>query len=204
MNGEGAHGFVEHHDAHDVWAVQLHGAKRWFVGPPIVSYPAHRYRWRDQHITAAQHMQEYITRAGQALYIPLGWRHYATPLSCAEVSSGAGHDKAISVHVTLGVQMPRWVDLLEGLLHQIGSNSPWLRQPLKFVPTQQGAKQQLARNDPTQQGQQADSTQHEAVEWRVSRHELRKRLRQFAGEATANVCGIALAGGAQAAVALEG
>ena len=119
--GIGSAGFVEHHDPHDVFAIQLHGAKRWSVAPPIVTNPSHRYRWRDIHRTAPQELQQFVTRQGEALYIPLGWRHFATPADgdglVAEDTMGVAPEAAVvprSVHVTMGVQLPRWGDLIEG------------------------------------------------------------------------------------------
>eukprot|EP01048_Picozoa_sp_COSAG05_P009553 COSAG05_NODE_793_length_7295_cov_2.666481_9_plen_117_part_00 len=50
------------------------------VGPPTLAWPSHRYRppshTHGQRSPAAA-MRQYTTHAGEALYIPLGWRHYA-------------------------------------------------------------------------------------------------------------------------------
>ena len=98
-----------------------------------MQHPSLRYCWRDTHGTRpelespaacpAAHegplptptavsdpgsMRLFETRAGQLLYIPLGWRHKAVP--------SAGGDGEPSVHVTMGVTIPRWVDALEALV----------------------------------------------------------------------------------------
>jgi hypothetical protein len=59
------------------------------------------------------------------MYIPLGWRHFATPADgdglVAEGTTGEAPEAARvptrSVHVTMGVQLPRWGDLIEGASH---------------------------------------------------------------------------------------
>lgn len=135
-------GFVEHHDNHDVFAMQLHGVKRWFVGPPIVGSPSHRYHYVDTHCTPQDELTMYETRAGDMLYIPLGWRHYALPgMSTSDddvtgagagagAGTGAGSEGNNSVHLTMGVQMPRWLDALESVPHMMGAWEAWLRDPL--------------------------------------------------------------------------
>ena len=67
-------------------------------------------------------MQEFVTRQGEALYIPLGWRHFATPVDASPDTNGDRMDGKSeiavaprqSVHVTMGVQLPRWGDLIDG------------------------------------------------------------------------------------------
>ena len=69
-------------------------------------------------------MAEYLTKQGQALYIPMGWRHFATPAAGGASKDGGGDpateqgqgeaEQGRSVHVTMGVQLPRWGDLIEG------------------------------------------------------------------------------------------
>lgn len=133
-------GFIEHHDNHDVFAMQLHGVKRWFVGPPIVGSPSHRYYYTDSHTTPRDELTCYETHAGEMLYIPVGWRHYALP-GTSDTDSGGGGGSAAeaaapraqgtnSVHLTMGVQVPRWVDALESAPHLMGAWEAWLREPL--------------------------------------------------------------------------
>eukprot|EP00039_Didymoeca_costata_P026105 m.14938 g.14938 ORF g.14938 m.14938 type:complete len:398 (-) comp5255_c0_seq1:716-1909(-) len=110
-------GFVEHHDNHDVIAIQLHGKKKWFVGPPILRHPSTRYDWRDDHNSPPDDMKCFETVPGTALYMPAGWRHYAQP----------GDD---SVHLTMGLQIPRWSDAIDAASHAYGAFFEELRRPL--------------------------------------------------------------------------
>jgi hypothetical protein len=156
-------GFVEHHDGHDVFALQLHGVKRWYVGPPTVSAPSHRYARVDDHSSPQHDMKLYETRSGQLLYIPLGWRHYAVAgaaeaagagalnragvrsppsdvsgpvearapeLASAPAPTPAPAHEACSVHLTMGLQLPRWVDAVESAAHIMGAWRKELREPL--------------------------------------------------------------------------
>lgn len=120
-------GFVEHHDSHDVFAIQLQGSKRWHVGPPILNFPSHRYRRTDTHASDPSTMTVYDTMPGQVLYIPAGWRHYAEP-SPRTMGNPDPHGR--SVHLTMGVQVPRWIDAVEAVPHEYGASTEWLRQPL--------------------------------------------------------------------------
>ena len=77
---------------------------------------------------------------GQCLYIPIGWRHKAEPQGgsggCAGGDGrpsgggggGGGGDGGPSVHLTMGVQLPRWVDGLEALTHTMGASLCAARQ----------------------------------------------------------------------------
>ena len=179
MNGVGSAGFVEHHDMHDVFAIQLHGVKRWSVGPPTVRHPSHRYRWRDEHRSPDEVMQEYVTRAGEAVYIPLGWRHYAVPQDDAEAGAEEGGEGGRSlgtaersVHVTIGVQLPRWGDLMEGVLHELGAGGEtcWLREPLPASVTD------LAGRVDRPLEQKEGGGGGAAVKYGVGLSELRERL----------------------------
>lgn len=78
-----AQGFALHRDAHDVFAVQTYGAKRWIVDPPDGP------RW------------ELDLLPGDVLYLPAGTPHAAQT---------TGHP---SLHLTIGVRSTTWRELLD-------------------------------------------------------------------------------------------
>merc|ERR1740117_72198 len=133
MNKQGATGFIEHHDTHEVFAIQVHGSKRWSVGPPIVEHASLRYKWFDEHVSEPEDLATFEAGAMQLMYIPLGWRHKAEPTSSSPSSSSCASEGDTSVHITMGIQTPRWADLLEALAHASGAHSPPLRQCLPFT-----------------------------------------------------------------------
>lgn len=143
MNKVGATGFIEHHDPHEVFAIQLHGMKCWSVGRPIVDNPSLRYLWRDSHVSSPEHMELFEVSAGQLMYIPIGWRHKAEPAS-SEVETNK--HKGFSIHVTMGLQVPRLVDLLEQLVHEQGSSTPSLRSVIPFSVHEDGLHYELSNN----------------------------------------------------------
>jgi ribosomal protein L16 Arg81 hydroxylase len=110
--------FDTHYDPHHVFAVQVDGDKDWFLWPPTIAAPHSRYQFED-----AQPKGDPIvwrTRRGDLLYIPLGWVHRAQ--TAAERS----------VHVTVGVNPPRWLDLIEQAVDQSGGEISILRSGLPF------------------------------------------------------------------------
>lgn len=136
MNHHGATGFVEHHDTHEVFAMQLFGMKRWSIGEPILQNPSLRYRWRDSHVSPSSSMTSFDTKEGYLMYIPLGWRHKAEPMPYV-----VGPTSGPSIHVTMGLQTPRWVDLIEAVAHSAGMGSSPLRAPIPFKVSSGGVLQ---------------------------------------------------------------
>lgn len=114
LNGPGAPGFPEHHDAHHVFALQLHGEKTWFVGTPTVLHPSRRY---DELGPDAPDLAPLTVHTGQLLYLPPGTRHHAEPGST-------------SVHLSLGIHGPTQLDALQAALEELGRSLPALRTPL--------------------------------------------------------------------------
>lgn len=73
-------GFRVHYDLGSVAVLQLGGSKHWRVRPPVVS-SVEEITQRDPHLTAEEaegpDYLEVTLDAGDALFIPRGWPHYA-------------------------------------------------------------------------------------------------------------------------------
>jgi lysine-specific demethylase/histidyl-hydroxylase NO66 len=101
-------GFSAHYDVHDVFVLQLAGAKRWAVHRPVHPLPLRNQPW-DQHgaavraAAAEQPLIETVLRPGDALYLPRGYLHSATALG------------EISAHLTIGVHIVTRFALVEAL-----------------------------------------------------------------------------------------
>lgn len=100
----GAVGFDPHHDTHDVFVLQVSGAKDWVLREPLVDAPLARHR--SDHEAAARQpiLDELRLGPGDCLYLPRGHIH------SAETRTGA------SLHITIGVLATTAHDLLRRLV----------------------------------------------------------------------------------------
>ena len=114
--------FATHCDQHHVFAIQTDGEKDWFFWPPTVDAPHGRYQFEQVDPQG----DALILRVGKgdAVYIPLGWVHRAKTVGES------------SVHVTVGINPPRWLDLIEQAVDQTAGEYGLLRRslPLRFSP----------------------------------------------------------------------
>ncbi len=108
--------FAVHHDEHHVIAIQTEGVKEWRVWPPVVAAPHRRFAFDPE--TPADEPMRFTTEPGDALYLPLGWLHDARTLG------------GCSVHVTVGVTPPRWLDVIEATVLKMAAESSLLRSEL--------------------------------------------------------------------------
>jgi hypothetical protein len=87
----GSVGLAPHHDTHDVFVLQLHGAKQWRVAAPSVEAPLARHRSTAAEARARPVLFDTELTPGDAMYLPRGVVH------SAEAQRGA------SLHLTVGV-----------------------------------------------------------------------------------------------------
>ncbi|MFI2102828.1 cupin domain-containing protein [Isoptericola sp. NPDC019693] len=89
-------GFDDHYDVHDVFVLQISGAKEWRIHPPVLESPLRDQPWSDRRDAVARAAQDppsirAVLRPGDCLYLPRGYLHAATALG------------DVSTHLTLGV-----------------------------------------------------------------------------------------------------
>ncbi|GAA2738087.1 hypothetical protein GCM10009867_27900 [Pedococcus aerophilus] len=89
-------GFSDHYDVHDVFVLQISGAKRWRIRRPVHESPLRTEPWTDRRAAveaAAQEvpMLETTLEPGDCLYLPRGYLHSATAQG------------GVSTHLTIGV-----------------------------------------------------------------------------------------------------
>ena len=94
----GSQGLPVHHDTHEVISLQVAGTKRWLVYEPVLELPLKNQRYRSALGAPGEPVLDVTLRAGDTLYLPRGWLHQALT------------SDADSLHITVGVNVRRWVD----------------------------------------------------------------------------------------------
>ena len=94
----GSQGLPVHHDTHEVISLQVAGEKRWLVYEPVVELPLKNQRYRSALGAPGEPVLDVTLKAGDTMYLPRGWLHQA-------LTSGSD-----SLHITVGVNVRRWVD----------------------------------------------------------------------------------------------
>jgi ribosomal protein L16 Arg81 hydroxylase len=110
--------FAPHWDVHDVFILQLEGAKHWQLYAPMVTLPLIHMQHEVQRSQLGQPTQEVHLQAGDVLYIPRGHIHQALT---SDVSS---------LHLTVWVHAIRWADLLEGAILRLAEADASLQEAL--------------------------------------------------------------------------
>ena len=113
-----ASGFTPHYDTHEVFVLQIAGVKHWRIYPPPLTLPHRSQTFSpDRYELPGTPLMEFDLAAGDLLYLPRGYVHTTT----ARESSSA--------HVTIGITVYTWVELLSELL-QSSVDLPELRAAL--------------------------------------------------------------------------
>jgi lysine-specific demethylase/histidyl-hydroxylase NO66 len=112
-----AQGYRPHVDSHDVVIVQIHGVKEWRVGA-APSRPFPTAAFPSGPIDSVPDAHGYLLTPGDALYIPRGYAHEAV----TQTSS--------SLHLTVGVHVFTWADLLGEALRLVTAENSDLRRAL--------------------------------------------------------------------------
>ncbi|MGW7271693.1 cupin domain-containing protein [Streptomyces sp. NPDC054864] len=89
-------GFDDHYDVHDVFVLQIDGAKRWLVREPVHPDPLRDQPWTDRRRAVAEAAKgeaciDTVLEPGDVLYLPRGWLHAAQAQG------------EVSIHLTLGI-----------------------------------------------------------------------------------------------------
>jgi ribosomal protein L16 Arg81 hydroxylase len=110
-----AQGFAVHHDTHDVFVLQVAGAKRWRLYEPRLELPLKNQRWSSDLGEVGPPIDEFMLEAGDTLYVPRGWPHEA------ETSD----DEAL--HLTIGLHPPTRMEALRAALESCSDDVEFRR-----------------------------------------------------------------------------
>ena len=116
----GSRAFDLHYDPYDVIILQLGGAKEWRVYQRVdeMPTPMHSVGTNIDRARVAAPAIETTLEAGELLYIPRGFVHEAWT------------DDRFSLHITLGVVMRTYLDVLGRMIEAAGWRSAKLRESL--------------------------------------------------------------------------
>ena len=117
MTPKGAQGFDAHFDTHEVFVLQLEGRKHWrlYEAPRRLPLVGERFNLPREQLGPVREMH---LEAGDLLYIPRGHVHEAFTSEYA------------SMHLTVGVNVFRWADLLHEALAALSREDERLRESL--------------------------------------------------------------------------
>jgi hypothetical protein len=114
----GCQGFTPHYDTHEVFVLQIAGHKRWRVHAPPAPLPHHTQPFSARPQQPTPLVLEVDLNPGDLLYLPRGFVHSTTT------------SRASSVHITVGVTVFTWVELLGEWL-QTSRSHPRFRRALE-------------------------------------------------------------------------
>jgi bifunctional lysine-specific demethylase and histidyl-hydroxylase NO66 len=111
----GSQGLPVHHDTHDVFVLQVAGAKRWLVYEPALELPLRDQRYSPELGMPGEPVLDETLTAGDTLYLPRGWLHEALT------------SQTDSLHVTVGVNVVTAFDALRAALEDCAADVEFRR-----------------------------------------------------------------------------
>ncbi len=113
-----AQGFAAHFDTHEVFVLQIEGDKHWRLFGAAREWPLESEEATIPEGRLGSPTQEVLLQPGDLLYIPRGHVHEAFTSELA------------SLHLTIGVNVFRWLDVLKQALTDAGTADVRFRQSL--------------------------------------------------------------------------
>ncbi|MDP1914022.1 cupin domain-containing protein [Brevundimonas sp.] len=115
----GSQGFHTHYDNHDVFVLQIEGEKTWRLYDRPVASPYRGERFEADRHPVGEPVHGFVLKAGDCAYLPRGLMHDAS-------ASG----DAASLHITCGLLVRTWADLMLEAISEVCVNDPAFRRGL--------------------------------------------------------------------------
>ncbi len=112
-------GFNTHFDDHDVFVIQLSGTKKWRLYQRPIDNPYKGESFNTKDHKAGELQKEFELKEGECVYIPRGLMHDATSVG-----------KKASLHITVGLIVKKWADLMLEALSEVAIRNPKFRRSL--------------------------------------------------------------------------
>ena len=119
LTPSGNQGFPTHYDNHDVFVMQISGAKAWRLYGAPVGTPFRGERFELGQHEPGEVTQEFTLNPGDCVYVPRGVMHDA---------QNVGDEP--SLHITVGMLTKTWADLLLESISELALTSPDFRRSL--------------------------------------------------------------------------
>lgn len=112
-------GFGIHYDDHDVIVLQVSGRKKWEIYGRGAHLPYRGEKFDRRRDSPGDLIEEFVLEPGQSLYVPRGLMHRAQTVS-----------EEPSLHITVGILVQTWADLLLEAVGEASLRTPALRKSL--------------------------------------------------------------------------
>ncbi|WP_338241038.1 cupin domain-containing protein [Aurantiacibacter hainanensis] len=119
MTPPGEHGFGVHYDDHDVFVLQVAGAKDWEIYGDRETLPFRGERFRKDRDDPGELKAQFVLETGQCLYVPRGTAHRALT-----------HGDGPSLHITVGILVQTWADFMLEAVAEASLRIPEMRRSL--------------------------------------------------------------------------
>jgi hypothetical protein len=108
-------GFQCHFDLHEVFVLQVDGAKHWRVFQPTIQSPTESWKPEDAPDASVAPYLDVVLRKGDVLYVPRGHWHYAVA------------EDTPSLHVTAGITCHKAASFIDWLAGELADDPVWRR-----------------------------------------------------------------------------
>ncbi|KLI64204.1 cupin domain-containing protein [Aurantiacibacter marinus] len=114
-----AHGFGVHYDNHDVFVIQVSGAKEWEIYGSRDGLPFRGEGFRKGVDETGELKEKFVLSAGECLYVPRGTAHRAP-----------NHGNEPSLHITVGILVQTWAEFMLEAVAEASLRIPAMRNSL--------------------------------------------------------------------------
>jgi ribosomal protein L16 Arg81 hydroxylase len=111
-------GFKAHYDGHDVLVLQIEGTKEWRIYDTPVHLPLEEQAFNPADVPIGALTDSFVLEPGDMVYVPRGLTHDAVSTD------------QTSLHITTGLMMRNWADVMVEAVRMLALNDPDFREGL--------------------------------------------------------------------------
>lgn len=111
-------GFKAHYDGHDVLVLQVEGTKEWRIYDTPVHLPLEEHAFNPHDVPIGALTDSFVLEPGDMVYVPRGLTHDAVSTD------------QTSLHITTGLMMRSWADLMVEVVRKMALRDPAFREGL--------------------------------------------------------------------------